>query len=50
MNLSGKTDEEIAEWIMSVWDKEWDDVQIDRPVGDYQLGSSDFKQISEAED
>lgn len=38
------SDSEIAEMIWSSWDSDWDDVQIESPVGDFRVGSSDFKQ------
>ena len=42
--VQGQSDEEIAETILGCWDADWDDIQIDHPVGDFSLGSSDFKQ------
>ena len=39
-DMRGISDDEIAEEIWSIWDAEWDDVR----VGDFHVGSSDFKQ------
>ena len=36
------TEVEIVAKIASVWDEDWDQVQIKRPAGDFSLWSSDF--------
>ncbi len=36
------TDDEITAKISFCWDSDWDDVQDERPAGDFTLGSSDF--------
>lgn len=41
------TVEEVAARIESAWDEEWDEVQRERPAGDFSLGSSDFVTRSE---
>lgn len=43
-NPSMMTDVEISEHILACWDVDWDEMLKERPVGDYSLGSSDFKQ------
>ena len=39
-DMRGRSDHEIAEEIWSCWDPDWHDVR----VGDFHVGSSDFKQ------
>ena len=41
MDCAGSVDE-VAARIEAAWNSEWDDVQVDRPVGDFSMGSSDF--------
>lgn len=43
-DMRDRSDDELAYEIWSCWDTEWDDLQIERPVGDFRVGSSDFKQ------
>jgi len=35
-------EDQIVEKIKLVWDEDWDQVQVDRPVGDFSMSSSDF--------
>jgi hypothetical protein len=41
-DVSGKSDSEIAAMIDACWDADWDDVQVERPAGDFSHGSSDW--------
>lgn len=43
-DMRDRSDDEIAEEIWSCWDTEWDDLQVEVAVGDFRVGSSDFKQ------
>jgi len=43
-DVRGRSDDELADEIWSCWNTDWDDLQIDVPVGDFGVGSSDFKQ------
>ena len=36
------TEADIVAKIEAVWDQDWDEVQIERPAGDFSLSSSDF--------
>lgn len=43
-DVRDRSDDELADEIWSCWDADWDDLQIAAPVGDFRVGSSDFKQ------
>lgn len=43
-DVRDRSDDELADEIWSCWDTDWDDLQIETPVGDFRVGSSDFKQ------
>lgn len=41
---STQSDAQIASIIEGCWDAEWDDNQVERPIGDFSHGSSDWSQ------
>ena len=43
-DMRDRSDDELADEIWSCWDTDWDDLQSETPVGDFRVGSSDFKQ------
>jgi hypothetical protein len=43
-DVRNRSDDELAEVIWACWDADWDDLQIEAPVGDFRVGSSDFVQ------
>lgn len=43
-DVRDRSDDELADEIWSCWDTDWDDLHIEAPVGDFRVGSSDFKQ------
>ncbi len=38
------SDQQITDFIADNWDSDWDDVQVESPVGDFSIGSRDFTQ------
>ena len=47
-DVRDRADDELADEIWSCWDADWDDLQIEAPVGDFRVGSADFKQRDSA--
>ena len=47
-DVRDRSDDELADEIWSCWDADWDDLQIGAPVGDFRVGSADFKQRDSA--
>lgn len=42
-DMRDKSDDELADEIWLCWDPGWDAVQVESPVGDFRVGSSDFE-------
>lgn len=42
-DISAHSDEEIASIILNCWEDEWDDIANENRVGNFQIGSSDFR-------
>ena len=43
-DVTGWTDKRVADFIFDNWNPDWDDIQVESPVGDFSIGSSDFTQ------